>query len=166
LLFALVACKRGCREFSSLTTAESGVPDSICNGRSHAEYRAVLDRPLRPIWIGDVAAWMSHILECGLYGPAGFDLGLVAQLDRHLIVADRLSVPGMKNHVASEGPYVIRNVCIDEACAELVIGAVRDHAGDDNAASKKKLTWLLSEGLAEIRLKIPTPLSGPPFTGR
>ena len=59
LLFALVARKRGCREFSSLATTESGVPDLICNGRSHAEYRAVLDRPLRPVGIEDVAAWMS-----------------------------------------------------------------------------------------------------------
>ena len=38
----------------------------LLSGRSGSEY---------------VAAWVSLPLERGLHGPAGFDLGLVAQLD-------------------------------------------------------------------------------------
>ena len=94
---------------------------------------------LRPVGIGDVAAWVSHVLERGLHGPAGFDLGLVAQLDRHLVVADRLPIAGVENHVTIEGTYAVGDVAVDEACAELVIGAARDHAGEDNAAVEKEV---------------------------
>ena len=45
----------------------------------------------------------------------------------------------MKNQVAIEGPYAIRNVGMDEACAELVVGAARDHAGEDDAAVEKEV---------------------------
>ena len=101
-----------------------------------------------------------------LYGPTGLDLGLVTKLDRHPIVADWPPIPGIKNQVAIEGPYAIGNVRKNGLATNLSLGRSGIMPEKTTPPSKKKLTWLLSEGLAEIRLKMLMPLSGPPFTGR
>src|SRR5262249_3732755 len=100
---------------------------SIADDRAHAYH----------LRIGVANAGSARMPDIGIHGlkdPALYDLRHIVELEIHLVVARRRSEIAKVDLVLIEGTHAVGKARINNARAEAVVRAVRDHAGENDPA--------------------------------
>src|SRR5689334_9474743 len=106
----------------------SDLGDLEIDGRPNPPHRRVRDRPLARR-LGYTATGLPDVLEVWLYRPAGLDLIGVADLEQRLVIAG-----DSRAKIEVERMNLARDAGISEPNTESVVGSVRHHATESDAA--------------------------------